>query len=101
MPNDAAAKGLSLLGRDGVGSTKTDHVGPLQAADWLAERTAGKHVAKSEWLERIDQHNVQIAGQAPVLETIVEHDDLAAILGNRSLGGGHSIGILHVRHMGK
>ena len=95
------ANRLALLGRNGVGPAQANDMGTLQAGERLAQRAAGKHVVETERLERIEQHNVQIASQPAVLEAVVQHDDLASKLANCLLSSRYAIGILHVRHVGK
>ena len=43
-------------------------------ADRLAQRAARKHVVEAERLQRIEQHDVQIAGQPAMLEAVVQQD---------------------------
>jgi hypothetical protein len=76
-------------------------MGPLQATYWLPERAAGEHMAKPERFKRIEQHNIKITRQSPVLETVVKHNDLAGELSDRPFGRGYSVGILHVWHIWK
>ncbi len=58
-------------------------------------------MAKAERLERIDQHDIQIAMDAPMLKRIVEQNQLAVEFLDRHLRGCDAIGILHVRHVGQ
>ena len=51
-------------------------------------------------IERVDQHDVQIAGQPAVLESVIEQQDLR-VCAVASLGGrGDAIGRLQVDHVG-
>ena len=74
---------------------------PCQPFDRFAERTSREDVLKTEWLQGIQQHDIEIAGDAAMLKGVVEHQHPAAKSVDGSPGGGEPIGILHVRHAGQ
>src|SRR5438045_838086 len=74
---DFVANGPSSLGIEQVGTREGDDVRSRQTADGLAERAAGKDVTEAKRLQGVDQHDVEIAGNAAVLEGVVQNDQLA------------------------
>ena len=56
---------------------------------------------EAERLQGVQQHDVQIAVDAAVLEGVVQHDQLALELLDRQPGGRHAVGILQMRHVGQ
>jgi len=87
---------MSLVGVDQIGTAQRDHVRPAETRKRLAERTTREHVSVTERLERIDQHDIQVAVKAAVLETVVENHRLALQLFGSSSRSGNAVGILEV-----
>ena len=56
-------------------------------------------MAEAERFQGVQQHDVQVAAEAAVLKTVVQHDRPATERPNGLPGGGHAIRILHVRHV--
>jgi len=56
-------------------------------------------VPKSEWLEGIEEHNIQISNHSPVLEGVIQQDEFGVQFRDGRSGGCHPIGILKVRHI--
>ena len=67
----------------------------------LAERAAGKDMAEAERLQGVQQDDVQVAGDAAVLEGVVQDDRPALELADRLPGRRHAIGILQVGDAGQ
>lgn len=61
-----------------------DGVGPLQRGEGLAQRSAWEHPAIAESRNTVDGQNLDISGQAVMLEAIVEHQNLRAEGGHRA-----------------
>ena len=92
---------LAPLGRHQVGPGEADDAGPAQAGRRLSQRAAGKDVAVAQWFEGVEQADIQIAGDAAVLEGVVQHEGLAAEPCDRLPGPGDAVAVLHVGHVGE
>ena len=46
----------------------------------------------------VQKHDIEVAGNAAMLEGIVQHEHLASEFTDRPVGRGDAIGVLHVRH---
>lgn len=55
----------------------------------------------SERLKRVEQDDVQISMNSPMLEPIIQDDEVAIMVLDRPASGGHAIGILQMRYLGK
>ena len=64
--------GVALGRGNRVGAAEADDIGPRQTRERLAERAAGEHVFEAEGLQGVEQHDVEIAGEAAVLEAVVQ-----------------------------
>jgi hypothetical protein len=58
-------------------------------------------MAKSKRAAGVDQYDVQVAPQTPMLKTIVHQDQLSFQFSDRDFGGANTVGILHVWHIGQ
>ena len=72
---------------------------PAQSIEGLAQGAARKNVTEAEWLQSVEQDDIQIACQAAVLKAVVEQDQLARVFLDRLPRGGNAIGILQMRHV--
>ena len=52
----------------------------------------------AQWLQGVQEHDIQVAVDAAMLKGIVQHQHLAAVLTDRAAGRDHAIRVLHVRH---
>ena len=96
------ASHLLPLGRiDLIATRQHDHVGPLETAQRLAQQAARKQPAVAPGCRGVDQHQVEIAGQPPVLEAVVEHQHFAFEFFAGGLRQRGAIGPLQVRHVGQ
>jgi hypothetical protein len=69
-------------------------MGPPQARQRLSQQAARQQVAKSKWLQGIDHHQIEIPMQSPMLEPVVEDDQLGLEFLDGRAGRGYAIGIL-------
>ncbi len=69
--------------------------------DRLAKRAAREDVLKTEWQQCVQENDIEIAGDASMLESVVQHQRIAAELVDGSSSGGHSIRMLYMRHAGQ
>ncbi len=90
-----------LLGRHQIAARQDRRVRPLQAADRLAQQAARQQIAVPPRAGGVDQDEVEIALQAPMLEAIVQHQDVALQLLDRRPRQGDSISSLQMRHIGE
>ncbi len=88
-------------GIEQIGAGEDHHVGPPQPFDRFPQPSPRKHVAEPERLQGIQEHDVQIAAEAAMLKTVVQHDQVRSEGGNGLPCGGHAVGVLQVRHVGE
>ena len=98
MASCLVANRTALLRRDQLATREQQHVGAAPACERLAQRAAGKHAAEAEGLERVDEHDVEIARQAAMLKGIVEDDQPATKRLDEAARRRHAVAIEHVRH---
>src|SRR6202166_760254 len=51
-----------------------EHTSACEGRQRLPQASAGEHGAAGKWIERVDQHYVEIAFETPVLEAVVEQE---------------------------
>ena len=101
MSCDDRSNPLPLRRFDQIGPREHDHIGPPQSGERLAQRAAGKDVPEAKRLQRIDDDDIQIAMDAPMLKRVVEQNQLAIEFLDRHLRRRDAVGILNVRHVGQ
>ena len=91
------------LGRvDQVGPRQDDHVRRAAAsATGSRSRPRGNRSTQAERLEGIDQHQVEVARQPPMLEAVVEHEQLGLELVDGDPAERDAIGVLEMGDVGQ
>ncbi len=74
---------------------------PPQAGARLAQQAARQQPAVAPRLRRVDQHEVEVAEQPPVLEPVVQHEQFTFQLLNGGLGQRDAVFPLQMRHVGQ
>jgi hypothetical protein len=95
-PLDAFTDRVPHFGAEQVGAGEYDHVSARQVRERLAEQAAGQQSFAAERVEAVEQHDVEVAMEAAMLEGVVEQDELRAMLVDRLLGGGMAIAVLEM-----
>ena len=72
---------------------------PTQTGERLAQRAAGKHVLEAERFERVEQHDIEIASQPAVLESVIQQQSVADGIPESPLSRSHAIAVLNMRHV--
>ena len=67
-----------------AGAGEPHDVGAPQSGRRFAQQSAGEQVFVAERLERVEQHDIQIATQATMLEAVVEQYQIRAEFADRS-----------------
>src|SRR3954469_17960954 len=98
---DAPADRIALRHRDRISSAQADHMRSVEARQRLAECSSRENMFETKWLERVEQHNINLARQAAMLKAIIQYENLRSRFGNRPLGGSNAISVLEMWHTGK
>src|SRR5438105_4944881 len=77
-----------------IGVGQDDRVRAAQAAARFAQEAARENVAEAEGIRGVNHDDVEVAMQTAMLETIVEHQYVAAFA-NRATGAGDAVRIDH------
>ena len=72
MVLDLAPDAVPLALVDHVGPRQGDHLGTCPTRQRLEQVATWEHMAKPEWFECVDQHDVEISHQPAVLKTVVK-----------------------------
>jgi hypothetical protein len=80
------------LRRDLVGARDHEHICTLQGAARFAG-TTGRQESTRPRAQGIQEHNVELAGEAAMLETVVEDSAIRGVRYAGRDGTGHAIGI--------
>jgi hypothetical protein len=72
-------------------------MGAGEAGERFPQQPAGKETSATKWIGGIDGHDIEIAGQAAVLEAVVEQRDLRP-RGRGRLDAGDAVAVGDVRH---
>ena len=100
-PHERARLLADLLQRhvaERVGARQHDRVGVLEAIERLAQRAGRQHAPAAERVQRVHQHQVQVAMDAKVLKPVVEQQAVRA-LRDRLLAGRHAVRVGVVRRL--
>eukprot|EP00913_Durusdinium_trenchii_P035228 g32958.t1 len=89
-----------LVGGALIGPGEHDQIGAAQAGKGFTKQPARQQPAVTERIERVDQDDVEIAGQSAVLETVVENEHLGIEFVGRVVRRADAIGVLQMRHAG-
>ena len=101
MALDNSPNLASLVLSQQISPRENHNIRPPQPFDRLAQRAARKDVAEPERLQGVQQHDVQIAGDAAMLEAVVQYDQFRLERPDGLSRRRHPIGVLHVRHVGQ
>ena len=71
---------------------------PAKTGERLAQCAAGEDVFETERLERVEEHDIEIAAQTAVLESIIKEQQLRIEILDSHFGGGDAIAVLYVRN---
>src|SRR5579862_3117717 len=74
------------------GTHQNKGIGARQSAERLPQLAQRKDGASPEWIQSVNQHDVQVTRQLPVLETIVEQEQIRLILLFEQPAGGPAVG---------
>ena len=85
--------------RNRIGAAEADDLCSLQTGEWFAQRAAGKNVFEAERFERVQQNDIQIAAESPVLKSIIQQQQLRVEFTNRLLSRRHAVAVLNMRHV--
>ena len=77
------------------------HVGAFDVRNRLSERAARQHVAVAEDIDRVDEQDVHVAGELPVLVSVVQDRYLGAEVLDRVLPRKRSLGADEHGHFGQ
>src|SRR5262249_25294799 len=86
---------------DQIRPRQDDNMSAPNRTDRFAEQAAGKQASESEGLKRVNQDNVEVPRQSPVLKSVIEHDQLGIKLSLGDFHQGNAIGVLKVGYVGK
>ena len=81
-----------------VGARQHDRVGVLEAVERLAQRAGRQHAPAAERVQRVHQHQVQVAMDPKVLEPVVEQQAVRARR-DRLPAGRHAVRVGIVRRL--
>ncbi len=91
---------VSQPGRVHLVAARQQHsVGPPQSPHRLAQQAPWQQVAVAPRTGRVDQHQIQVASHAVVLESVVQQQQLTFQLINGGFSGFHTVGPLQVGHI--
>ncbi len=97
---DFGAQTGKLVGRDEVGPGDEREVGATQTGAWFAEQAPGEQMPVAPGVERVDQDEIEVPGEAAVLEAIVEDQQLRGEFFAGNAGGGDAVGVLQMGDIG-
>jgi hypothetical protein len=86
---------------DSVGAGQDNDIRTAQSGDRFTQQTSRQQVSIAERLERIDQYQIQIAVDTPMLKGVVQKDQLRIEFFDSGFGRFDSIGILHMWYVGE
>src|SRR5262245_33721903 len=92
---------LSSLRADSLNVRQNDDTRPSQGANRLAKNTSREKPTFSPRVRCIDEQNIEIPAEPPMLKGIVEDDDLTFEFLISNLCECHAIGSLQVRNVRK
>jgi len=97
LPADFVAVGRA----DGIGPREAHDVCSRQPLHGFSQQASRQKAAVAERLERIEQHDIEIAGQPPVLKGVVQQQHLVGVLPQCLFGSCDAIGVLQMRYVRK
>ncbi len=85
----------------GIGAGDGHHVGSRQLAERFTQQAAWQYVSVAPGLESVDEDEVEIAVDASMLKTIIQHDQLSLMVFDGLARGLDTIRILQVNDLGQ
>lgn len=102
QPFDPSTDFGAAAWRDQIGAAQEDNLGPAERRERLPESSGGEKTVESERLGGVEKENIEIAGEPPMLKTVVQKDDISfGVFLKERFSGGETVRRKIVRDAGK